>query len=65
MMLPEIPKHYVPRHVSTFNVPPVKRREFSEEYLFTYTMGLPEDDLPFIIGNGNNEISIIITEWDT
>ncbi|KAJ5035909.1 UPF0311 protein [Penicillium chrysogenum] len=66
MALPEVPPAYVPRHTSTLKIPELKKRlGFKTEYLFTYTMQLPEDDPPFIIGNGADGISMIITERGT
>jgi hypothetical protein len=65
MALPEVPKAYLPRDTSTLEIPAARRLQFKTEYLFTYTMQLPEDDPPFIIGNNSDGISMIITERGT
>ncbi|CAG7941089.1 unnamed protein product [Penicillium olsonii] len=65
MSLPEVPKHYVPRDVESLNIPPVKLQSLTTEYLFTYTMELPEDDPPCIIGSSKEMVNMIITERGT
>ncbi|OOQ91320.1 hypothetical protein PEBR_00249 [Penicillium brasilianum] len=65
MSLPAVPEAYVPRDPNTLSIPQVKRLDFKTEYLFTYTMQLPSNDPPFIIGKTTSGLELIITERGT